>query len=80
MKVNQERLVNTINEKWISKNCPMCGKNNWNIGTDMVTMINIGEDRSIQLGGRITPVVAITCSECGNTVFVNPLAIGCTDD
>lgn len=79
MKVNQEKLINTINQKWLSKNCPMCGKNNWNIGTDMITMLGVSEDTSIQIGGRITPVVPVTCNECGNTIYINPLAINCVD-
>ena len=58
----------------------MCGENNWNIDDDMMTMLSVGENRSIQIGGKIIPVVAITCKECGNTIFVNPLAINCTEN
>lgn len=80
MKVNREKLIATINEKWQTKMCPMCGKNNWTIDTNMMTMLGVGEDKSINLGGKILPVVPITCNECGNTIFVNPLAIGCVDE
>ena len=80
MKVNMEKLVQAINQKWVSKNCPVCGKNNWHIGSNMVTMLNVREDKSIEIGGSITPVVAVTCNECGNTIYINPLVIGCTDD
>lgn len=80
MKVNQEKLLKIINQKWKTKFCPMCGKNDWTINNDMMTMLGVGEDKSIQLGGKIVPVVAITCNECGNTIFVNPLAIGCVDE
>lgn len=79
MKVNQEKLIQAINEKWMSKNCPLCGKNNWNIGTNMVTMLGVSENTSIRIGGEITPVVAITCNECGNTIYINPLVINCVD-
>lgn len=80
MKVNKEQLISTINNKWATKNCPMCGNNNWNIDTDMMTMVGVGEDKSVKLGGKMIPVVSITCNNCGNTVFVNPLAIGCVID
>ena len=80
MKLNKNKLIDTINQKWVTKNCPLCGNNNWNIDDDMMTMIGVGKDRSIQLGGKIIPVVAITCRECGNTIFVNPLAINCIEN
>lgn len=80
MKLNREKFIKTINQKWITKNCPLCGRNNWNIGEEMQTMIRVGEDKSIQLGGRITPVILMTCNECGNTLFINPLVIDCTED
>lgn len=80
MRVNRQRLINNINQNWVTKNCPMCGHNDWTIDTDMMAMVGIGEDKSIQLGGKITPVVSITCRRCGNTVLINPLAINCTED
>ena len=80
MKVNEEKLIQTINQKWKSKTCPMCGNNNWTIDTDMMTMLGVGNDKSINLGGKIIPVVAVTCNECGNTIFINPLAIKCVDE
>ena len=80
MKVNKEKLLKTINAKWLTKKCPMCGNNNWTIDDDMMTMVCIGKDKSLQLGGKMVPVVTITCKECGNTIFVNPLAIKCTED
>lgn len=80
MKLNKDKLINSINQKWLTKNCPMCGKNNWNIDDDMMTMISVGKDHSIQIGNKIIPVVTITCKECGNTIFVNPLAINCMED
>lgn len=79
MKVNKEKLIRTINEKWTTKQCPMCGSNSWTIDDDMMTMLGVGKDNSIQLGGKIIPVVTVTCNECGNTVLINPLAINCIE-
>lgn len=79
MRVDNEKLLQVINEKWVTKKCPMCGHNNWTIDKDMMTMLGVGEDKSINLGGKIIPVVAVTCNECGNTIFINPLAIGCIE-
>ena len=79
-KLNQEKFLTEINTKWINKNCPMCGHNNWAISPDMATLVNLDEKWGIQLGGKIMPLVAITCSNCGNTVFVNPLVLKSLDD
>ncbi len=80
MKVNKEKLIDSINQKWLTKKCPMCGKNNWNIDDNMMTMLCVGEDNSIQIGGKIIPVVTVICKECGNTIFINPLVINCTEN
>ena len=80
MKVNRDKLLKTINEKRKKKNCPMCGNNDWTIDNNMRAMVGIDENKSIQLGGQIIPVVTITCRECGNTILVNPLIINCTEE
>lgn len=80
MKINKERFIDTINKKWSTKKCPMCGNNNWNISEDMMTMLGVDDKKSIRLGGKVIPIVAVTCNECGNTVFVNPLVIHCIDE
>lgn len=79
MKLNREKLIETINKKWKTKTCPMCGENNWNIDSDMMAMMRVDEEKNVQLGGRMIPLVALTCNECGNTVLVNPLVIDCVD-
>lgn len=80
MKINKEKLIDVINQKWSTKTCPMCGRNNWSIDDDMMAMVSIGKDLSVQLGGKIIPVTAVICRECGNTVFVNPIVISCIED
>ena len=72
MKVNREKLIENINRNWTSKNCPMCGKNDWIIDANIMTMVSVEEDKSISLGGnmKILPVIAVTCKQCGNTIFL----------
>lgn len=80
VRINRQNLINTINQRWSTKNCPMCGANNWTIGEDVVTMVRVDENNSIQLGGKITPVVPMICSNCGNTLLINPLVIQCSEE
>ena len=47
--------------------------------TAYMTVLRLNENGGIQLGGQVMPLVAITCMNCGNTVFVNPLVIKSVD-
>ena len=80
MKVNRNKLINVINEKWRTKNCILCGANNWTIDDKVVAPLSVGKNASIELGGKIIPLVAVTCNECGNTIFLNPLVINAIDE
>ena len=75
-KLNNQKFLDIINQKWINKNCPMCGHNNWNFDGNIVSPMTMGDSGNIQLGGQIMPLVAMTCMHCGNVIFVNPLIIG----
>lgn len=78
-KLNEQKLLKEINEKWINKNCTMCGHNSWNVDQNMVSPLKLGESGEIQLGGMVMPLVAVTCMNCGHVVFVNPLIVGAVD-
>lgn len=79
-KLEQDKLIENINKKWSTKTCPMCGKNNWTIDSDIQTAMKVGEDKGVQIGGKIFPLVAVTCMNCGNVVFINPLVIDVVKD
>lgn len=79
IKLNDQKFLAAINDKWASKNCPMCGHNNWNVSSNIVTALRIAEKGGISLGGDVMPLVAITCMNCGNVIFVNPLIINSLD-
>lgn len=80
MKLDEKKLLDVINEKWKTKNCLLCASNNWSINSDIMTLVGVGSDKALQLGGKFIPLIAITCNECGNTILVNPLAIKCIDN
>ena len=78
-KLNSEKFLNEINKKWINKKCALCGHNNWMVDDTMVSPMTVGENGDIQLGGRIMPLIAVTCTNCGNVILVNPLVVGAID-
>lgn len=79
-KLNYDRLVDVINREWTTKNCPMCGKNNWTVDHGINTMIKVDEKKDLKIGGNFFPLVAVTCLNCGNVVFINPLIIDAVED
>jgi hypothetical protein len=80
MALTQEQLakfVEHINKKWKSKNCLLCGANNWDV-LGYVPLSLADEPGAVVLGGKIAPTVAIVCKECGQIVLVNSLVAGVT--
>lgn len=77
-KPNSQQLINFLNEKWHGAQCTMCGSNDWSV-TDKVFELREFNDGNLVIGGpnsSIVPLIPITCKNCGNTVFVNPMVIG----
>ena len=69
---NTDKLIDTINEKWVTKNCPLCDTNDWTINPDLIELSKRNED-------TVIPLAIITCNNCGNTIFISPLAIKCLE-
>lgn len=78
-KLNGDKFLHEINSKWVNKNCPMCSQNNWSVDPNMVTAVRLTDNGGVSLGGKIIPLVAVTCLHCGNVVLVNPLVIKAVD-
>lgn len=47
----------------------------WVAGQHIVTSLQF-VNGSLQVGGVVYPVVAISCANCGNTHFVNAVTVG----
>lgn len=77
--INQDKLINILNEKWGNRPCNMCGTGNWLVSDKVFELREFNNGDLIIGGGPITPLVTITCSECGNTILINPIAIGVLD-
>lgn len=64
-----DNLLNIINKKWITKNCSLCGINNWTIDPDLIKLPSICDKN------KTIPLINITCNNCGNVILINPLVI-----
>lgn len=70
-----QQIIDFLNDKWKSNTCPYCGKQEWNV-TESVFELREFNEGNLNVGGPITPVIPITCQNCGNTVFINALTSG----
>lgn len=57
--------------------CPVCGNTQWTLN-DKVFEIREFQGGSLVLGGNtsILPVVAVSCTSCGYTHFLNAIRLG----
>lgn len=77
MKVNQEKLKNYI-KKLHATQCPLCGEANWGF-SDKIFQLMEFDLEAIKLDGSVFPVLPLTCSNCGNTYFINVLQANLID-
>ena len=75
-KIDTQKLINHLNQKWGQVKCPLCNHGQWNI-SDTVYELREYNDGNMVIGNvPIVPVVPVTCMNCGNTVLVNALLSG----
>jgi len=77
-KANGQEIIEFLNNKWHGARCPLCGEGKWNV-TDKVFELREFNGGNFVLGGpnsAITPIIPITCENCGNTVLINALVTG----
>lgn len=77
-KLEGQEIINYLNKKWHGAQCPLCGSRQWNV-TDKVFELREFNNGDLVFGGpnnAITPVIPVTCANCGNIVFINALTAG----
>lgn len=73
----RKKLVEFLNEKRASPNCPMCDSKSWGV-SDTIFELREFQGGSLMVGGNqnIFPVIPISCNECGHTIFINAIRAG----
>lgn len=76
-KADSNEIINFLNTKWSGVSCPLCGGREWSV-TDKFFELREFQDGNIIIGGNsaITPVIPVTCKNCGNTVLINAITTG----
>lgn len=77
-----EKINMTFKNRNISmKNCSVCDEqNSFNVMDAYVVMPVSNKGNQINLSGKNMPMVTLVCAKCGNTIFLNALAIGLGND
>ena len=76
----QQRLINALSAKVPKPQCPMCKKDSWSVGEGYVVLPASPTPNEIHMGWRQYPLVAVTCSNCGNTQLINLIVLGFKPD
>lgn len=82
MKIDDDKITRAINSKMPNGpgECTVCSENSWTYDS---TLFEVREYQGggMVIGGRssILPTIALTCSNCGNTQFLNAVTLGLVD-
>lgn len=58
-------IQTTLNSKGVRAVCPMCSKNQWQIGDDFVATVPTQPGAGMAIGGPHVPMVQLICLNCG---------------
>lgn len=73
-----ERVVQWLNRFWTApRTCSVCRNVNWNINDKVLEMREF-QGGGLILGGNsiIMPLIAVTCTNCGNTLHFSAIQMG----
>lgn len=77
-KATGTEIINFLNSKWNGTPCTMCHGREWNV-TDKLFELREFNNGDLIIGGpnsAITPLIPVTCKNCGNTILINALTTG----
>jgi len=75
---DSSKLIQHLNTKWQNRPCPLCGARQWNVQDKIFELREFHGGNLVLGAGPIIPVIPVICTNCGNTVLVNPLVAGIT--
>jgi hypothetical protein len=75
-KEQYDALVHRLDKVWPEpRRCPVCGKTDWTL-LDRVMELREFERGSLSVGGKLIPLITLTCATCANTVLFNAIGLG----
>jgi hypothetical protein len=65
-----------LGSQWTTRACPFHGPTKWQVGRRLAAPVNYVPGGGVFLGGPAYPLIVVTCTACGFTVFVNAVVAG----
>lgn len=65
-----KKFIKFLNSKWINQKCILCGKREL-VVEDKAFELRQFHGGNMVVAGSVLGVIPITCSNCGNTIFIN---------
>ncbi|GAH58154.1 unnamed protein product [marine sediment metagenome] len=74
----QRKVLDYIKEKWQEpRTCPICKHDDWGVSDRTFEVRDFtGGGISVGGGSYLTPVIAVTCDNCGYILFLNAMQLG----
>ena len=69
------KLAAHLQKKWATSVCPMCRANSWEVHGHIAFFL-ADAPAQLPIGAPTLPCAAVVCQNCGNTIFVNLVALG----
>ena len=77
MKIDENKLLQTVNSKWRVAQCPMCGNNGLGLDPTIYELREFNNGDIIMGGDQtLVPLIRVSCSKCGYTMLGNPKQMG----
>jgi len=80
MKLNPEqkaRLFKKLQNPDWEFNCPVCNTSKWNTSDTVFEMREFVGSGAVAGSIQVYPVIPVSCANCGNTIFLNAITMGC---
>jgi len=75
----KEMVIARLAERGVKSECQLCGKNDWIVARDLVSLNYAGLDEMIYVG-RAIPAVVLICTNCGNILLISAGALGLLEE
>jgi hypothetical protein len=75
----QQRIIDALNAKDVESVCPRCGTNSWTLVDGYMSHPLSDNLRTLVIGGRALPTIAVICNHCGYLAEHAAVTLGVLD-
>lgn len=76
----KNKIIEKLNQRAPTAICPVCQRDRWTLSDGLTMFILQEQVPGIVIGGPVMPCIAIVCTNCGNTHFLNLFVLGVAEE